>query len=284
MFQLTAEELAGIVAVVVGFTELIKLSKYIPERYGLGIAAIVAALGILAYVSSKPELALNRQVIWPFVSAYLVVITAAAGVYGVVRESRGGDVTDASRTGFDGKRPPTSMIALLLIPSLLLLPACTRRNPDISPERSIALYATQVAGYLKETKTLADGLYKDQILPKAAYEKTLEVLLKANEAGVQLTSALQVYDTATDGVSKSDAAKQVDAALVTLGTLLPGVLTQITDANGRAKVGLLVESVQRLILVIARATLPRPTAELEPVLERIERRERALEFHRAFAN
>lgn len=261
MFQLTAEELAGIVAVVVGFTELIKLSKYIPERFGLGIAAIVAALGILAYVSSKPELVFTRAVIWPFVSAYLVVITAAAGVYGVVRESRGGDVVDASRTGFDGKRPPTSMIALLLIPSLLIAPACTRRDPNLSPERSIALYATQVAGYLKETKTVADGLFQGNVINKAQYTKVLEVLVKANEAGVTLTSALQAYDAATDGIAKGDAAKQVDAALITLNTILPNILSEVTNAEGRAKIGQVIDSVQRLILTIARATLPRTTAE-----------------------
>jgi major membrane immunogen (membrane-anchored lipoprotein) len=168
------------------------------------------------------------------------------------------------------------MIVMLLVPSLLLV-GCGRRDPNLSPERSIALYATQVGGYLKETKTLADGLYSSQILPKPAYERTLEILLEVNKAGLQLTSALQAYDAATEGVAKGDAAKQVDAALIALNTLLPSVLSQVTDATGRAKISAVIESIQRLVLVIARATLPRPTAELEPMLERIEHR-------RAFAN
>src|SRR5688572_26414635 len=96
MFQLTAEELAGIVAVVVGFTEFVKLSKFVDEKYGLLIAALISALGIVAYASSKPELVFNRFMIWPFISAFLVVVTAAGGVYGIIRATRGADSMDAS--------------------------------------------------------------------------------------------------------------------------------------------------------------------------------------------
>src|SRR5689334_19843347 len=163
MFQLTAEELAGIVAVVVGFTELIKLSKYVDEKYGLLIAALTSALGIAAYATSKPELVFNRFMIWPFVSAFLVVITAAGGVYGIIRSTRGGEVMDAS-----GPRnlPRNPMWIVAVISGGLLFSGCAGKNPNTSPERQVALYGIQAGKYLAEVKTSADELYAKQLLPK----------------------------------------------------------------------------------------------------------------------
>lgn len=259
MRPLTAEEITGIVTVAVGFTEFIKLSKYVPERFGLLIAMIVSALTQAAYVLSMQELVLARTVIWPVLTSYLIIVTAAAGVYGIVREVRGSDVVDATRT----PKPPMWLIAALG-GSLIFGSACAKYDPNLSPERNVALYGTQVAGYLKQTKTVVDTLFQTQVLNEAQYKRTLGVLLKANEAGDQLGTALLAYDAATEATGKADAAKQVDAALIALNTFLPQVLSEVTNTEGRAKVGSLIDSVQRLVLTISRATLPRPTALLEP--------------------
>lgn len=254
MFQLTAEELAGIVAVVVGFTELIKLSKYVDERYGLLIAALTSALGIAAYASSKPELVFNRFMIWPFVSAFLVVITAAGGVYGIIRSTRGADAVDASGPR-NTPRAPMWFVAVLLAP-LALSAACAKANPNISPERQVALYGTQVAGYLKEVKTSADNLYAKQVLPKPAYERTLEVLLKVNEAGVQLADALAAYDAATSVAEKETIVKKIDAALAAIQVLLPQVIPLDVSNEARARLNTGITEVQRLLLTIMRFTAP----------------------------
>lgn len=248
-FTFTAEEVASVVAAVVALTEIIKFK--VPEKHGLAIAMIISGLGVAAFTASKPEFTFTRFVVWPLFVAYITVLAGAAGVFSIIKNVRGSDAMSST----------PKMIALLLIPTVLFGSACARRDPNLSPERSIALYSTQVAGYLRETKTVADGLFAGNVINKDQYTKVLEVLVKANEAGVTLTSALQAYDAATDGIAKGDAAKQVDAALITLNTILPNILSEVTNAEGRAKIGQVIDSVQRLILTIARATLPRTTAE-----------------------
>jgi hypothetical protein len=276
MFELTAAEIGGIVAVVVGFTELIKLSKFVPDKFGLGIAAILSALGILAYAASKPELVFARTMLWPFVSAYLIVITSAAGVYGVVRESRGGDVTNASRTGFDGQRaglddttgsnsaqreqsrnPKLPMWLIAVLSASMFFTGCAKANPNMSPERSVALYGIQAGKVLKEVKTSADELHAKQILPESGYRQVLTGLVKANEAGERLGAALKAYDAAITDADRNSLVSQIDAALVSLQAALPGVVPEGLPFEVASRLSKGVVEVQRLMLTIARFTAPR---------------------------
>lgn len=149
-----------------------------------------------------------------------------------------------------------------IVLSVVALVGCSRANPNLSPERKVALYGTQVASYLKEAKAVADTLYAANTLPKDAYTRVLETLLKVNKAGDDLGTALLVYDAATDDIARADAVKQVDAALATLNVLLPTVLSDVTGADGRAKVARIITDVQRLILTITRMTAP-TSAKLE---------------------
>lgn len=135
--------------------------------------------------------------------------------------------------------------------------ACTRANPNMSPERQVALYGTQVATYIGNAQDAAAQLYAGGVINEAAYKKTLRVFVDVNKAGEQLGAALKVYDAATSVEQRNALVPQIDAALITLQTLLPNVLSEITDANGRAKVGALVGEVQKLLLTISRFTAPR---------------------------
>jgi hypothetical protein len=227
MFELTAAEIGGIVAVVVGFTELIKLSKFVPDKYGLGIAAILSALGILAYAASKPELVFARTMLWPFVSAYLIVITSAAGVYGVVRESRGGDVTNASRTGFDGQRAgmddttgsnsaqreqsrspklPMWLVAVLSGSLLLGSVGCAKKPPAVVVGQAGVIAVESI--YEIHKAVIALNLPKEKEIP------IQEALLKANGALAPLPDLVRAIDAATK--AGENASTDVDRALAYL--------------------------------------------------------------------
>lgn len=161
-----------------------------------------------------------------------------------------------------GSRLPVWLL-VALIPALTFGSACaTNANPNMSPERRVALYGIQVATYLKEAKTVADTLYAGKALPQPAYEKVLLTLRDGNKAGVDLAKALEVYDTATDNAARTDAVRQVDAALATLNVLLPSVLSEVTGEEGRAKITRVISDVQRLVLTIIRATSPKVGQQL----------------------
>lgn len=258
--SLTTEQIVGIVTVVVGFTELIKLSKYIPDRFGLLIAAVVAALGEFLFVYSQPEFLIVRTAIWGLVSAYLVIITSAAGVYGVIRESRGGDVTDASKQGFDGKK---LVLVFALLGAGFWMQACVKAPPNSSPERKVALYGIQAGKYLAEIKTSADNLYTEKLLPEPAYRQVLKGLIIANTAGEQLGAALKAYDAAINDTERNSVVAQIDAALLALQAALPTVVPNGLPLEVAQRLAKGVAEVQQLLITIARFTAPSTTV-LDP--------------------
>lgn len=156
------------------------------------------------------------------------------------------------------------LLVLLIAGSLAASTGCARANPNMSPERQVALYGTQVATYIGNAQDAAAQLHAGGVLNEAAYKRTLKVFIEVNKAGEQLGAALKVYDAAASVEDRNALVPQIDAALITLQTLLPNVLSEITDANGRAKVGALVGEVQKLLLTISRFTAPR-TSHTSPV-------------------
>lgn len=257
--SLSTEQIVGIVTVVVGFTELVKLSKYVPDRFGLLIAAVFSALGEFLFIYSQPEFAFTRTMIWSMVSAYLVIITAAAGVYGIIRSTTGAQVTDAS-----GPRntPRAPMWIVGLLGSALILSGCAKSNPNMSPERQVALYAIQATKVLSAVKTTADGLYADQTINQQQYTAVLEALKKVNEQGIVLTDALKAYDAALTAVEKDALVPKVNAALIAFNTLLPGVLNSLTNSTAREKISAGITDVQNIVLTIARLTAPQKVGRL----------------------
>lgn len=126
MTPLDATHVSMYLAGVLLLTEMIKFSKYVPDRHGMAIAAIVSAfavgLHILQYGYTQTEL-MNYFFGW------VNILAGAAGVYGFVREVRSGDVYNASRT-----------IAPLLI--LALLVGCGKPVSTTTPDRAVAQAAT----------------------------------------------------------------------------------------------------------------------------------------------
>ena len=173
-----------------------------------------------------------------------------------VAASSGTGYTNTHSGSGSSRLPLWALIAVL--PSLTLF-GCggNKSDPSLSPERKVALYGTQVSTYLKEAKTTSDNLFRDQVINKAQYEKVLLILRDANVAGDKLGAALQVYDAATSVNERSAAITQIDAALVTLNTLLPNVLAEVTNVEGRAKISRIVSEVQLIIRNITQFTAPR---------------------------
>lgn len=219
--SLSTEQIVGIVTVVVGFTELIKLSKYIPDRFGLLIAAIVAALGEFLFIYSQPEFGFVRTAIWGLVSAYLVIITSAAGVYGVIRESRGGDVTDASKAGFDGRK---LVLAFAILGAGFYMQACKKSGPVLIGESGV------VASAFIETSSNAVEAVRE---PKGPIKneqalKIQEGLLQANGDIKKLVPILRAIDAAQklgspDAPRLEEALLLVQRVTTTLGTVVQGV-------------------------------------------------------------
>lgn len=148
------------------------------------------------------------------------------------------------------------LVVMFLAGSLVVSSACAK-NPNMSPERQVALYGTQVATHVGNAQDAAAQLFAGGVINKVQYEKTLKVFIEVNKAGEQLGAALKVYDAATDTAQRDALVPQIDAALITLQTLLPNVLAEITNVEGRAKVAAIVTQVQELILKITRFTAPR---------------------------
>jgi len=255
MFQLTAEELAGIVAVVVGFTEFVKLSKFVDEKYGMLIAALVSAIGIAAYATSKPELAFNRFMIWPFVSAFLVVLTAAGGVYGIIRSTRGADAMDAS-----GPRnePRVPMWLIAVLGSSLLLSGCAGKKPAVLVGQAGVVAVDSI--YQIHTAVVALNLPREKEL---AVQKAL---FKANEALAPLPGLVIAIDNATK--AGEQATNEVDKALAYLAEGAKFVESVRGDLNAvptAAAVIKLVIQVQQAITAaqtaIERVRAPVPQAQ-----------------------
>lgn len=259
MFQLTAEELAGIVAVVVGFTEMVKLSKMVPERFGLLIAAVFSALGILAYASSKPELLFTRAMIWPFISAYLVVLTAAAGVYGVIRESRGADVVDASKK---------LMVVMLLGGTVTLIGCGGKSAPVLVGESAIV-----TSRFIQEASNAVMSLVPSPLSPQKALvvQDNLKV---ANDEIKKLIPVLRAIDAAQKAGDPAQA--QVEQALVmaqSIATSLNLSVKGVPLADAAAKLLEVVNNARGAIATV-QATLDalraRRSGDLVPAIRELE--------------
>lgn len=94
MFDATA--IVAIGGGVTLLTELIKFSNLVPQRLGLLVCAILAALGVLAY-GLEQNYAMDVHHLWSIGSAWLTVTATAAGLYGFIREVRGSDVVSAEK-------------------------------------------------------------------------------------------------------------------------------------------------------------------------------------------
>lgn len=85
---MNSEDIAIVAAAVVALTQLLKWIGLVRSDSALAPLAVLvlAALGVVLWGVSN-EVELTRRMIWPYFSAWIVVGTSAAGVYGFTRES-----------------------------------------------------------------------------------------------------------------------------------------------------------------------------------------------------
>lgn len=96
---LTATTIGLISAAVVTLVQFLKWSGYVPDRAGPLVAAVASAVGVALWAFSHPEL-LVRGAAFDLFAGWLVVLTSAAGVFGLIRAAGPAAVTTTSN-------PPT---------------------------------------------------------------------------------------------------------------------------------------------------------------------------------
>lgn len=268
--------LLELVRVALPVAILFGLLKWTPEQ---SAGAFVVISAVITYITASLTTA-NATLEQAGTSKTQVVAAAAANIAAGTPGGTGSPNTPGGAGGPDApkglgnfsdknSRGGTGiglMIALLLLPASFVAPACRNADPNLSPERKVALYGIRTNTILKEVRTTAEGLYQQNVLPKPAYEKFLVGYIEVNKAGEQLADALAAYDAATSVADRDALVSKIDAAIVTFGTLLPAAVPELTNAEGRAKVSKLVGEVQQLIVTIARLTAPRTSRlQLPPI-------------------
>lgn len=160
-------------------------------------------------------------------------------------------------------RIPVILIALMIGSGGLV--ACAKADPNMSPERKVALYGIQVAKSVKAAQDAAHTLYQGGAIHKEQYSRVLDGFIKVNAAGEKLGEALAAYDAATSPVERDRLVGLIDGALVTIGTLLPETFAPVTTPEARQKIGAIIGEVQKLLITIARFTAPKTAHDLRRI-------------------
>jgi hypothetical protein len=99
--KLDPPALVAIGAFAAGLTQIIKMGTPIPDGWGLWIVSAVALAAILGWAITF-EAAFSRDLIWPYLNAWLNTVFAAGGIFGIVRA-----MTPAQATSL--QRPPAGL-------------------------------------------------------------------------------------------------------------------------------------------------------------------------------
>jgi len=145
----------------------------------------------------------------------------------------------------------------VVVLSLLSLGGCALHGK--SPQRQIATIGIEVLSGLDATGKTAHDLHASHVITDAQYEAFLLKLKVVYQQAGRLADALKAYDTAAG----TETASQVKAALDALAVLVPNVAADI-GGPGAAKIAELVGNVNRLLITIAAALAPQPTAAVVP--------------------
>lgn len=145
----------------------------------------------------------------------------------------------------------------VLMLSLLTLTGCALHGK--SPQRQIATIGIEVLSGLDATGKAAHDLHESHVLTDQQYEAFLVKLKVVYQQAGRLADALKAYDTSAG----TETATQVKAALDALAVLVPNVAADI-GGPAAAKIAELVGNVNKLLLTIAAAMAPTPTACVVP--------------------
>ncbi len=93
--------IAAVAAAVVALTQLLKWAQWFPSNLAPLVVIVTAALGVALWVFSMPtEAGFYREHAFAYFSAWIIVATSAAGVFGFAKAASGEALV--SGTG-DGK-------------------------------------------------------------------------------------------------------------------------------------------------------------------------------------
>jgi hypothetical protein len=158
--------------------------------------------------------------------------------------------------------PSTLGVLLVVVLSTSAVLGCAMRGKP--PERQVAIIALQVTSGVDAVAKTSQELHESKVLTDAQYKAVVVRLREVYLQTSRLADALKAYDT----VASTDAASQVTAALNALAVLVPNVVADVTGPGGQ-KLAALVGEVNKLLIAIAQAVQPAPTAgggvALQPV-------------------
>lgn len=191
-----AQAIMTISGAVVALTELFKFFKMVPDRYGPLSVFILSALGVVLFQASQPE-PFVRTMLFGVFAGWIVVATAAAGVYGFVKASQPEQVTTMRNTPKnDGGM--SGMASVLIMGLALFGAGCAgvMRAPELVAQAgeataiSIGTLQTSIAS-LTKTSTNPQG-----VIPADVALRAQTGLLTVNTSLKPLPDILRAIDLA----------------------------------------------------------------------------------------
>lgn len=83
--------IAAVAAAVVALTQLFKWAAWFPNALAPAVVLVLSAVGVGLWVWSSPgEIGYYREHAFAYFSAWAIIATSSAGVYGFVRSATGG--------------------------------------------------------------------------------------------------------------------------------------------------------------------------------------------------
>jgi hypothetical protein len=151
--------------------------------------------------------------------------------------------------------PSTLGVLLAVALSTSVVFGCAMRGKP--PERQVAIISLQVISGVDAVAKTSEELHTSKVLTDGQYKAVVTRLREVYAQTSRLADALKAYDT----VASTDAASQVTAALNALAVLVPNLVADVTGPAGQ-KLAALVGEVNKLLIAIAQAVQPAPTARV----------------------
>lgn len=229
--------LGALSAGVVLVTEVIKKSGKVPDGWGLGIAALLSAIGVGLLAS---ELHLFKPL--TLFIAFAQVLAQAAGAWGILQKGANTDALTSARAQ-----------TLLVCGLLGLTMACGGARAGAARQTAVradtAIYTT-LAGY----QDVQDSLYKAGQIPDAAYKDLNAKLVVALRTGQQINRTIRAWEPNTE------APPELKALIAELNALSEAVVKSLPDGNVKSQLQSRLLLVQQVVLALFTGLTTQPVA------------------------
>jgi hypothetical protein len=152
------------------------------------------------------------------------------------------------------------LLAIAVVGSLAM--GCALRGKP--PERQVAIISLQVISGVDAVAKTSQELHASKVLTDDQYKAVVTRLREVYLQTSRLADALKAYDQ----VASTDTASQITAALNALAVLVPNLVADVTGPGGQ-KLAALVGEVNKLLIAIAQAVRPVPTARVNVELHQV---------------